>query len=104
MTVGKLARIYARDVLRSRWILVYAGFFLLLSEGLLRFSGSDSKAILGLGSVMLMLVPLACWDCLNRKTPTDRPSISPHDHGVSNSHSAEESPGRLGRCWSRALR
>lgn len=58
MTVGKLARIYARDVLRSRWILVYAGFFLLLSEGLLRFSGSDSKAILGLGSVMLMLVPL----------------------------------------------
>jgi Cu-processing system permease protein len=57
-TVSKLARIHARDVLRSRWIVVYAGCFFLLAEGLLRFSGSDSKAVLGLGTVTLMLVPL----------------------------------------------
>jgi Cu-processing system permease protein len=58
-TFGKLARIHARDVLRSRWIAVYAVFFLVLTEGLLRLSGSDSKAILGLGTVTLMLVPMA---------------------------------------------
>jgi Cu-processing system permease protein len=58
-TVGKLARIHARDVLRSRWIVVYAASFFLLAEGLLRFTGSDSMAVLGMGTVTLMLVPLA---------------------------------------------
>lgn len=56
--VGKLVRIYARDVIRSRWIAIYAACVFLLAEGLLRFSGSDSKALLALGSVALILVPL----------------------------------------------
>jgi Cu-processing system permease protein len=56
--IAKLTGIHVRDVVRSRWIAVYTVFFLLLSEGLLRFSGSDSKAILSLATVTLMLVPL----------------------------------------------
>lgn len=48
-----------RDVLRSRWILAYAGFFLLLTEGLLRFTGGDAKTLLSLGSASLMIIPLA---------------------------------------------
>ena len=46
-----------RDVGRSRWVLGYAAFFLLCSEGLLRFSGVDSKALLGLTNIVLLIVP-----------------------------------------------
>lgn len=58
-SVGKLVRMQARDTLRSRWILVYTGFFLLLTEGLLRFSGGDAKAVLSLATISLMVIPLA---------------------------------------------
>jgi len=54
-----IAAIHARDVMRSRWILVYSGFFLLLSEGLLRFSGDQAKAVLSLATASLMIIPLA---------------------------------------------
>jgi Cu-processing system permease protein len=49
----------ARDTLRSRWIAVYTAFFLLLTEGLLRFSGGDAKAVLSLATISLMVIPLA---------------------------------------------
>lgn len=55
----KVTRTQARDTLRSRWILVYTAFFLLLTEGLLRFSGGDARAVLSLASATLMVVPLA---------------------------------------------
>lgn len=48
-----------RDVVRSRWMLIYAGFFAALAEGLLRFSGGDSRALLSLGTACLMVIPLA---------------------------------------------
>ena len=54
-----IAGIQGRDVLRSRWILVYTSFFLLLSEGLLRFSGDETKAVLSLATASLMIIPLA---------------------------------------------
>ena len=54
-----IAGIQARDVIRSRWILVYSGFFFLLSEGLLRFSGDEAKAVLSLATASLMIIPLA---------------------------------------------
>lgn len=47
-----------RDVLRSRWVAVYAGFFLVVSEVLLRFGGSGDRAILSLMNVVLILIPL----------------------------------------------
>jgi len=53
----RLIPILLRDVMRSRWLVAYAVFFALLTDGLLRFSGSESKAILGVGSMAIMLVP-----------------------------------------------
>ncbi|MFI5228715.1 MAG: ABC transporter permease [Gemmatimonadales bacterium] len=55
----RLIGIQVRDVVRSRWILVYTSFFLLLTEGLLRFSASDEHALLSLATASLMVVPLA---------------------------------------------
>ena len=46
-----------RDVGRSRWILAYFAFFLVCAEGLLRFTGVDSKALLGLTNIVLFIVP-----------------------------------------------
>ena len=54
-----IAGLQMRDVVRSRWILVYTGFFFLLGEGLLRFSGDEAKALLSLATASLMIIPLA---------------------------------------------
>jgi Cu-processing system permease protein len=56
--VRKVVRSQLRDAMRSRWLAVYALFFVLLSDGLLRFSGSDAKAILSLTTVVLIVIPL----------------------------------------------
>ena len=57
--VWKIARAQGRDVLRSRWMMVYSAFFFLLAEGLLRFSGSDAMAVISLSMATLMIIPLA---------------------------------------------
>lgn len=54
-----IARIQVRDVIRSRWIAVYTGFFIVLAEGLLRFSGGDARALLSVGTAALTVIPLA---------------------------------------------
>lgn len=56
--VCKIARTQARDALRSRWIAVYTLFFLLATEGLMRFSADGAKAVLSLSSATLIVVPL----------------------------------------------
>jgi Cu-processing system permease protein len=56
--VYKIACTQARDTLRSRWIAIYTVFFLLATEGLVRFSGDGAKAVLGLSSATLIVVPL----------------------------------------------
>jgi len=56
--VAKIVRAQTRDALRSRWLLVYAAFFLLLTEGVIRFSGDGAKAVLTLASATLIVVPL----------------------------------------------
>jgi Cu-processing system permease protein len=57
--VRKIAWSQGRDVVRSRWIAVYTGFFLVLTEGLLRFAGTESMAVLSLSTATLMIIPLA---------------------------------------------
>jgi len=47
-----------RAVLRSRWILGYALFFFAMSEGLLRFGGDASKALVSLLNVVMLIIPL----------------------------------------------
>lgn len=56
--VLKVARAQTHDALRSRSILVYALFFLLLTEGLLRFAGTSSQALLNIATATLLVVPL----------------------------------------------
>jgi len=57
-TILKVLSYQARDVVRSRWLIAYVGFFVLVTDGLLRFSGDPVKAQLSLISVVLFLVPL----------------------------------------------
>ncbi len=57
-TILKVLKYQARDAVRSRWLIAYAAFFMLVTEGLLRFSGDPAKAQLSLISVVLFLVPL----------------------------------------------
>ncbi|HEX6049223.1 MAG TPA: ABC transporter permease subunit [Gemmatimonadaceae bacterium] len=47
-----------RDVVRSRWLIAYALFFLLATDALLRFGGADAKALLSLSNVVLLVIPL----------------------------------------------
>ena len=56
--VAKIVRAQARDAVRSRWLLGYATFFFLLTEGVIRFSGDGPKAILTLASATLIVIPL----------------------------------------------
>lgn len=57
-TILKVLKYQARDAVRSRWLIAYAAFFMLVTEGLLRFSGDPARAQLSLISVVLFLVPL----------------------------------------------
>jgi len=52
-----IVRYLIRDVARSRLLVFYAAFFLLLTESFLRFSGSAS-AVLSLSNATLLIVPL----------------------------------------------
>jgi Cu-processing system permease protein len=56
--VLKVARAQMRDAFRSRSIFVYAAFFLLATEGLLRFAGTSSQALLNIATATLLVVPL----------------------------------------------
>jgi Cu-processing system permease protein len=54
----KIVRYQLRDVLRSRWILFYGIFFLLLTDLLFRFGGSGERVILSLMNMILIGIPL----------------------------------------------
>jgi Cu-processing system permease protein len=56
-TTTKIARFEVQDVLRSRWLIGYALFFLVVTDALLRF-GSGEKALLSLVNVVLFVTPL----------------------------------------------
>jgi Cu-processing system permease protein len=56
-TTMKIVRYELRDVLRSRSLIAYGLFFLLVTEVLLRFGGGP-RAALSLMNVVLLLIPL----------------------------------------------
>ena len=55
---AKVARYEIRDVIRSRWLIGYTLFFLLVTDVLFRFGGGGEKALLSLVNVVLILIPL----------------------------------------------
>jgi Cu-processing system permease protein len=54
----KIARYQLQDVVRSRWILFYGLFFLVLTDALFRFGGGGERVLLSLLNVVLIAVPL----------------------------------------------
>jgi Cu-processing system permease protein len=54
----KVAKYEVRDVFRSRWLIGYALFFLLVTDALLRFGGGGEKALLSLVNIVLFVTPL----------------------------------------------
>jgi Cu-processing system permease protein len=57
-TMLKIFRYELRDVVRSRALLLYGGFFLAAAWLLFRFSSDSAKALLSLANVTLLIVPL----------------------------------------------
>lgn len=56
----QMIKIQVRNLLRSKWLIAYAAFFLLATDGLVRFLGSDAKTILSLMNILITIVPLVC--------------------------------------------
>lgn len=54
----KIARYEIRDILRSRWLLGYTAFLILVTDALLRFGGAGERALLSLVNIVLFVVPL----------------------------------------------
>lgn len=57
-TTGKVMKYEVSDVLRSRWLIAYTLFFVIVTDALLRFTGGGPKALLGLTNVVLIIIPL----------------------------------------------
>ena len=55
---GKIMKYELHDVTRSRWLFAYTGFFLLVTDALLRFSDGGARALLSLMNVVLIIIPL----------------------------------------------
>ena len=55
---AKIVQYVLRDVTRGRWLVGYAGFFLLLTEALIRFGGGGPQALLSVANVTLLATPL----------------------------------------------
>lgn len=55
----KILKYQVMDVLRSKWVIAYTLFFFVATEGLLRFGGDSSRAIVSLLNIVLILIPLA---------------------------------------------
>ncbi len=56
-SVWRVAQPQTRDVIRSKWLVFYFVFFLLATEGMIRFTGGDAKALLSMSNIVLFIVP-----------------------------------------------
>jgi Cu-processing system permease protein len=54
----RIVKYVAGDILRGRIVLAYAGFLLVASLGLFNLGGDTAKALIGLLSLVLLIVPL----------------------------------------------
>ena len=57
-TILKVVRYELRNVIRNRWVIAYALFFLVVTESLLRLGGSTPRALLSLMNVVVLFIPL----------------------------------------------
>lgn len=57
-TAAKVIKYELSDIARSKWILVYVLFFLVVTEALFRFGGGSARALLSLSNIVLLIIPL----------------------------------------------
>lgn len=57
-TILKIVRYVILDVLRNRWVIAYAIFFLAVTDVLLRLGGTGPRALLSLLNVVILIIPL----------------------------------------------
>lgn len=57
-TILKIVRYVIMDVLRNRWVIAYAIFFLAVTDVLLRLGGTGPRALLSLLNVVILIIPL----------------------------------------------
>jgi Cu-processing system permease protein len=55
---SKIVKYELRDIMRSKWMIVYGLFFFVITYGLFQFGGSNAKIILSLMNVVFIVVPL----------------------------------------------
>lgn len=56
-TILTVVRYELRNVAQNRWVLMYALFFLVTTELLLRLGGSTPRALLSLLNVVVLFIP-----------------------------------------------
>ncbi len=54
-----IIRFQVNDTLRSKWLVIYSLFYVVLSYGLLSFTNDSSKVILSLLNINMIVIPLA---------------------------------------------
>lgn len=59
----RVARTQSLEMIRGRWFLAYATFFLLVTEALCRFGDGGTRALLTVMDVVLLVVPLVGIVC-----------------------------------------
>jgi len=56
----KIFKYEVLNILHSKWLILYALFFLLLTEGLFRLGGGVTKTSMSMMNVVIIVVPLFC--------------------------------------------
>lgn len=59
-TTLRVLKYELNDVLRGKWAIGYAIFFLLATEMLLRFGGDGPRTMLSMSNIVLFVIPLIC--------------------------------------------
>ena len=57
-TILTIVRYELRNVMRNRWVLAYALFFLAATEVLLRLGGTTPRALISLLNIVVLFIPL----------------------------------------------
>ncbi|MEQ9299490.1 MAG: ABC transporter permease subunit [Cyclobacteriaceae bacterium] len=56
--MNKILKYGFLDLIRSNWLILYTGFYLIVSFGVLMANGDISKSVISLLNVIIMLIPL----------------------------------------------
>jgi len=58
MKVWTILKYQWKDLFRGKWVIGYGLIYLLFADAMIRFGGTDPKAMLSISNIMLLLIPL----------------------------------------------